>query len=103
MLVLTDSQQVVLKLSALSAAGNPAPLENPTVTSSDESIVTVASQDDGSFLIASTGKLGTSQIVANADAKIGEGVSEITGTDTIEVVAGEGVLLGLSFGEPSTK
>jgi hypothetical protein len=103
MFTLTDIQQVKLKLSGKSAAGNPAMLEDATVTSSDESVVTVAANADGSFTLASTGKLGTSQIVAKADAQIGDGVAEISGIETIEVVSSQAVVLDLNFEAPSPK
>lgn len=100
---LTDSQKVVGQIKAVSAAGNPAPVEDVKVTSSDETVITVAVNEDGSFELSSTGKVGTSQIVVEADARIGEGVVPLTGTETIEVVGGEAVKLDLSFGEPIEK
>ena len=97
---LTDSQKVVLNVGAVSAAGNPAPLEGVTVTSSDETVVTVVGGAEGSFVLSSTGKVGTSQIVVSADARIGEGEVPLTGSEVIEVVGGEAVQVALTFGAP---
>lgn len=99
---LTDSQKVVLKVAAVSAAGNPAPLENVKVTSSDEAVIAVADLGDGNFSLSSTGKAGTSQITVDADARIGDGEVLLTGSETIEVVAGEAAKIELKFGEPES-
>lgn len=99
---LTDSQKVLLNVAAVSAAGNPAALENVKVTSSDETIVTVADMGEGKFELASTGKVGTSQITVDADARIGDGEVLLTGSETIEVIAGEAAQISLSFGEPES-
>lgn len=103
MFVLTDSQQVKLTLKGQSAAGNEAPLENIVVTSSDESIVTVTKESDDSFILSSTGAVGTSQIQVTADARIGAGESEISGVETISVVSGEAIQIGLSFDDPMSR
>jgi len=100
---LTDTQQVRVGFSAQSGAGNPAPVENVRLQSSDESVVTVSSLGDGSFLVQSTGKVGTAQLNAEADARIGDGEKLLLGTETIEVVAGEAVVMSLNFGAPEEK
>lgn len=99
---LTDSQKVVLNVAAVSAAGNAAPLENLKVTSSDETILTVTDLGEGKFSLASTGKVGSAQVTVDADARIGEGEVLLTGSETIEVVAGEAAKIALKFGEPES-
>jgi len=100
MFKLTGTQQVILTVSAVDAANNPAALEDISVTSSDESVIAVSSVD-GVYTLKAMGQLGTSQIDVTADARIGEGVSTLTGLETIEVVAGEAVAIALQFGEPT--
>ena len=100
---LTDSQEVSLSFDAQSAAGNPAPVENVKLVSSDESIVTVVDKGSGAFVVQATGKVGTAQLNATADAKIGEGEKELLGSETVEVVAGEAVVMNFKFGEPTEK
>lgn len=101
---LTSIQEVVVSATGMDAAGNPAPIESFKVTSSDESIATVTQKDDGSFVIAATGKTGFTQIDATADALIGEGEKPLQAEPvTLEVVAAEAVTFTLNFGEPSQK
>lgn len=104
-LLLTDVQKVTLTVAPLDAAGNPGKIDGkPTWTSSDESIATVAASDDGlSAVVTAVGPLGTVQIVAKADADLGEGVKEISGTLDIEVQGSEAVSLGINAGTPEAK
>ena len=102
MFKLTTVQEVVVSVTAVDAANNPAALENIVVTSSDESVVSVSSVD-GVFKLSSTGKIGTSQIEVTADARIGEGEVVLTALEVIEVVAAEAVAIGLQFGEPTVR
>ena len=102
MFKLTTVQDVVVSVTAVDAANNPAALENTVVTSSDESVVSVSSVD-GVFKLSATGKIGTSQIEVTADARIGEGEVVLTALEVIEVVAAEAVAIGLQFGEPTVR
>ena len=102
MFVLTDSQEVVVNVSAVSAAGNPAPIENVEVTSSDDTLLTVINVDDV-FKIVTTGKTGVAQIVVKADALIGDGVEELLGIADVEVVGGKAVKIDVVFGVPQEK
>jgi len=88
---------------AADAAGNLAQVENVRLVSSDETIVTVTDNSDGTFLVSTTGKLGTIQLNAEADARIGEGEKLIFGTETIEVVAGEAVVISIVPGEATER
>jgi hypothetical protein len=102
MIRLTDTQKVQMSIAAISAAGNPAPIEDVAVTSSDETVI-IVSQSQSGYILSSTGKVGTSQIVVTADAKIGEGIETLTGQETIEVIAGQAIQLELTFGEPTSR
>lgn len=104
MITLTDVQEVSLLVAGESAAGNPAALEGIAVTSSDETVITVSTGEaENEFWLSSTGKVGTSQIQVKADARIGPGVSELLGVETLNVVGGEAIKLNLQFGEPSDR
>lgn len=103
MFILTDSQRVQLSFSGKSKAGNDAPVENATLESSDTSVVTVVNNGDGSFLVESTGKVGTAQLHASADSLIGDGEELLHGIEDVEVVAGRAVVLQAQFGTPEEK
>jgi hypothetical protein len=104
-LILLDSQKVLLGVEPLNRAGNPAPIEGkPAWSSSDESVLTVVVSEDGlSAYAITTGKLGTAQISAKADADLGEGVREITAVWDVEVKPGDAVLLNPKAGTPEEK
>ena len=81
--------------------GNPARVDGmPVWTSSDESVATVTPSEDGmSATILSLGTTGTAQISVTADADLGEGVREMTGSALIDVIAGEAFAFALMLGE----
>jgi hypothetical protein len=62
-------------------------------TSSAEDVATVAVDAGDSTIckITSTGKVGTTQVVATADADLGDGVRELLTTLEVGIVAGEAV------------
>ena len=101
---LIDNQHVAAVLEADDAAGNPVPFNFPTPpvwTSSDETIVTVSPNADGSNAdISTTGKLGTAQITVRGTTAAGV---EITGIGDIEVVVGDARTFKLNFGVPADK
>lgn len=103
MFVLTDSQEVTMNVTGQSAAGNEAPLENVEVTSSAPNIVAVSGSAESGFILSSQGQVGTAQIFIRADARIGEGERVLTGSEEIQVVSGEAVLLRPVFGSPTEK
>ena len=104
-LLLTDVQKVSASVNPVDAAGNPGKIDGkPSWSSSDESIATVVASDDGlSAVITAAGPLGTVQIVVKADADLGEGVKEISGTLDIEVQGSEAVSLSVAAGAPEPK
>lgn len=103
MFILNDLQQVALSFSAKSLAGNEAIIENVQVTSSSPEIVQVLSVGNNSFTVLAVGPVGTAQLMATADARIGEGETLITGTEDISVVASEAAIISFSFGAPTPK
>lgn len=92
--------------SPKTAAGNPARLDGAArFESSDESVATVIQTGDYTATIravlgADLGPTGkTIQVVARADADLGEGVREIVGTMAVEVVPAEAATFELKAGE----
>lgn len=104
-MVLTDVQKVTLSVQPLDGAGNPAPVDGaPVWASSDETLVTLAVAADGLSAVATAvGPLGHVQVSCSADAQIGDGVTTITGTLEIDVVASQATTLAISAGAPEPK
>lgn len=92
-----------LSFNAVDAAGNKAPVEGVKLQSSNPDIVAVTDNGDGTFLVATTGKLGEVQLNAEADGRIGEGEKLIFGTETVEVVPGEAASFNLNPGEATER
>lgn len=103
---LTDVQEVRLSISPKDSQGNPATVDGaPAWASSDESVLTVAAvSDDGLTADAVTvGPLGTATVTVTADADLGEGVTSLTDTVEITVVASEASALNVSAGTPTER
>ena len=81
-----------LSVQWVDQGGNPAPVDGPTQwASSDESICTIEVAT-GNPLIAnihSVGPIGPVQFQATADADMGAGVTSITATCDVNVIAGQ--------------
>lgn len=103
-MILTVDQKVALAIQPVDKYNNPAPVENIVWATSDETVLTVAPSEDGlAAMVVATGKMGTAQISVTADAKIGEGISEIVGVISFDVKGGEAVALGITAGTPEPK
>lgn len=105
LLKLSDSQECVLTLDPRDAAGQVAPLDGAAEWLSNNSeIVTVTASADGlSATATTTGALGMATISVSADAKIGDGVSAISGSIDIEVGPGQATVINITAGEPTEK
>ena len=101
---LTDIQKVTLSISAVDAAGNPAPIENATWVSSNPAVLTVVASTDGLSAVATTvGPLGNAQVQVSADARIGEGEVVLQGVLDVEVIASEATALNIAAGTPESR
>src|SRR5262245_24781040 len=70
-------EDLLVTPSPTDAAGNPAPIENLRITSSDGSVIAGGEPgEDGSVRCVSAG-LGSATLTVTADADLGEGVEEI--------------------------
>jgi hypothetical protein len=92
--VLPDGMQTKLSISYVDAEGNPASVDGAIHwESANPNIVDVFtdSDDDTTHATVQAKTLGTTQVVARADADLGDGTREIITTLDVEVVAGEAV------------
>jgi len=97
---LTNEQRVLITAIAVTAAGNPAPIDGAvTFTSSDETVARVDVVDATSAYVTAVGP-GASQVLASFDADLGEGVRTIELSGAIEVVPAEAERGEIQFGEP---
>jgi len=102
MFVLTDTQKTALAIAVVDAKGNAALIDGvPVWTSSDDAILAVTAAADGLSAVAvAVGPLGQAQVNVSADADLGAGVSAITGTLDVQVIAGAAVAVTIAAGAP---
>lgn len=102
MLQLTDTQQVPVNIAPVDKKGAPASVQSVSFVSSDTTVA-VVTQDaaDPNRALVVAGLPGTCQIQVSADADLGDGVANITGTLDITVVGGQAVGLALNAGTPA--
>ena len=100
---LHDDEQVTLTTEALDAEGNPA-AASTVFTTSDESIVSLVDNGDGTAIATASpgaGGLGAATITAIVtDTSDGD---QHVGTFDIEVVAGDAVTVNITAGTPEPK
>lgn len=104
-MILQDHQQVTLTPTFVDAAGNtvPAPEAGALAwSSSDEGILTVQPQADGSAVVVTTGTLGTATVTLSDDLD-GDGASDFVGSLAFDVVTGPVTGIQLSAGEPTER
>jgi len=87
-------KMIVVQVSYVDSAGNPAAIDGLVGWSSSNSSIAAIAPDTGDSSICSIipqGTLGSSQITATADADLGDGVKPLITTMDLTVVAGEAV------------
>lgn len=100
-ITITASQFFTVSVTAVDARGNPATLDGvPTWASSDEAILTITANPDGSARVAAVGQPGNAQVTVSADADLGEGVRTLSGLLDVSIVAGEAVALTIAASVP---
>jgi len=83
---------IEIQVAYVDAHGNPAKVDGDVQwTSSNPSIASVDSTGPDAAKVTTLGPLGTTQIVAAADADLGEGTRELLTTLDVTIVAGEAV------------
>jgi hypothetical protein len=91
------SEKATLSFVAKDLAGNLAPVENVTWSTTDQSLCTVEpSADKMSAVVTPKGVTGLCKIQLSADAIIGEGEKVIVGEMDMEFLPGEAVTIELS-------
>jgi hypothetical protein len=104
MLALQNDQQVTASIQPVDAKGNPAKVDGaPEWSSSSEGVAVVKAAPDGLSATVAGIDIGTCQINVKADADLGEGVTALTGTLDVEVLAGSAVALSITTGTPEPK
>jgi hypothetical protein len=99
MLKLTNTQQAALSIAPVDRKGKPAQVDAIVFTSSDDTVATVTQDpDDPRKALLKAVETGTAQINVTADADLGDGVLELTGTLDVTVVAGQAVSLAIQTG-----
>jgi hypothetical protein len=102
-LTLTATQNAPVQAICKDAKGNPAQVETPRYTTSDDSIVALIPDPGGDPLktIASAvGPLGAALITFTADADLGAGMKPIIGTMDVVVNPGEATVVEIQAGTP---
>jgi hypothetical protein len=92
---LAADMQVHCQVAYVDGNGNPAKVDGDVRwSSSDETIVTVEvdAADSTKALVRAMGEVGQVQVIAAADADLGEGVRELITPVDVDVVAGEAVM-----------
>jgi len=101
-LILTDSQDCVLTVTAKSRKDNDAMLQNPTWESSDSTVLTVTQDaSDPLKAVASAVDAGTVVVTFRADADLSDGVVEIIGTMDVVVGPGMASVISIAAGTPT--
>jgi hypothetical protein len=102
---LKADQKVALAVSFKDRAGNvlsPEQVGSLTFASSDESLVTVTDNGDGTAVATTTGTLGEAVVTATNDFDE-DGTADFSGSLAVSVVAGDVFEIALSAGEPVSR
>jgi hypothetical protein len=101
---LRDSQQVSISVEALDSEGNPAAVTVAFGPSTDETVVAVTDNGDGTALVVASpgaGGLGNASVpVTVTDKSDGDVISS---TFDVEVIAGDAVAVNVLPGTPEDK
>lgn len=99
MFQMTDTQQAALSIKPVDKKGAPAQVQNARFSSSDESVVTIEQDaSDPNKATMKAGLPGVAQVNVSADADMGDGDTEITGTLDVTVVAGAAASITVNAG-----
>jgi len=101
MLQMTDLQQCVATVAAVSTEGNPASFDSPpTWNSANPGIVTVTPSADGLTAVISSpspGPLGTSTVTVIGTS----GGTQLTASADVEIISSAATSMTLTFGTPT--
>lgn len=103
MFTLRDDERVRVIVTAVDSHGHSAPVENVVIESSDPSILAIQAIAGVPHVVTQgvlTQPNAAVQIRVTCDARIGEGIVELSGEESVEVVSGEAKTMSISFGAP---
>ena len=104
LITITNEEKVPVTLAPLTAAGNPATVDGTPVWAVISGDATLEVSADGMSAYLVSGAANTnSQVTVTADADLGEGVTEITDTLDLAVVAATASQLGATVGAAELK
>lgn len=100
-LILTDTQDCPLSLTARDRKGASAALQTVTWESSDPAVLTVTvDASDMTKALASAVTAGTVVVTVTADADVTDGVVNIVGTLDVVIGAGQATVVEITAGAP---
>lgn len=100
---LIDNQEVVLAVTAVDDQGQPTEnLGTLSAVSSDETVITVADNGNGSFTASTTGALGSASVTISTDVD-GDALPDFNGSIAFDVFPGTVAALTVTAGEPTTR
>lgn len=106
---LNTSQRYNAVLAITNNQGNPAPVQEGSIVwaSSNDTVLTVTPSADGMSCVIDSVAPGTARVTVQADADLGEGVSNITGvSEDIEVTQDPNTVastFSITLGDPQPK
>jgi hypothetical protein len=103
MVSIKDTQKVSGQLKPKDSKGNATTVQAGSVNydSTDANVCTVVKDpDDETKFTVTAGAPGVAQVNFTADADLGEGVVQVSGSLAVEVTAGQATTLGVELGEP---
>lgn len=100
-LQITSTQEFDVAVDLRDKRGNPAPCDNPVLSSSDESVLVIVPGEDPYHATArAVGGVGAAMVKFQGDADLGDGVVPILATLDVVVVAGQAVVATVAAGAP---
>jgi hypothetical protein len=103
-IAITNEEKVKVTLVPVTATGKPARLDGAPVWTLVSGEATVEPAEDGlSAYLISADTPGTSEVLVEADADLGEGVITLSEAITLEVSGAQAASLGIVAGKPEPK
>jgi hypothetical protein len=101
-MVLKLSQKLPLFIAIKDKFGNEAVVDGaPKWSVTDESLAEVVVAEDGmSAEVMPKGQLGAFKVQVHADADLGEGIKDLLGEMSVELIAAEAAVIEIGAGEP---
>lgn len=98
---LRDDQKVALTIQIVDKKGKPALVDGvPVWAGSDDTVLTVEAAADGMSAEVTAVAPGSGRVVVTADADLGAGVTDLTGTLDFTVAPGGAVAITITPGTP---